>query len=145
TQRVRLHEMRGDFDGAVVAMREMMALPGGAKTAHAKRLVELLERAGDFDEALAETASWMKIAPGDKLVWTKRAELFLGEGRPTEAVAELRRALAKFGGDEELRALLANAQREAGMMEESWRNFTALYEEAESPSAKLKWISSLAQ
>lgn len=145
TQRVRLQEMRGNPEEAVAAMREMIALPGGAKTAHVKRLVELLERAGDFDGALAETNTWLKLAPGDKLAWTKRADLFLGEGRAAEAVAELRRALAKFGGDEELRAKLADAQREAGMADEAWRSFTALYDEAESPAAKLKWTASLAR
>lgn len=145
TQRVRLLELRGNAEEAVAAMREMIALPGGAKTAHVKRLVELLERAGDFDGALAETMTWLKLAPGDKLAWTKRADLFLGEGRAPEAVAELRRALAKFGGDEELRAKLADAQREAGMAEEAWRSFTALYDEAESPAAKLKWTASLAR
>jgi tetratricopeptide (TPR) repeat protein len=145
TQRVRLLEMRGNSEEAVAAMREMIALPGGAKTAHVKRLVELLERAGDFDGALAETTTWLKLAPGDKLAWTKRADLFLGEGRAPEAVAELRRALAKFGGDEDLRAKLADAQREAGMAEEAWRSFTALYDEAESPAAKLKWTASLAR
>lgn len=145
TQRVRLQEMRGNSEEAVAAMREMIALPGGAKTAHVKRLVELLERAGDFDGALAETTTWLKLAPGDKLAWTKRADLFLGEGRAAEAVAELRRALAKFGGDEELRAKLADAQREAGMAEEAWRSFTALYDEAESAAAKMKWTASLAR
>ena len=145
TQRVRLLEMRGNSEEAVAAMREMIALPGGAKTAHVKRLVELLERAGDFEGALAETTTWLKLAPGDKLAWTKRADLFLGEGRAAEAVAELRRALAKFGGDEELRAKLADAQREAGMAEEAWRSYTALYDEAESPASKLKWTASLAR
>ncbi len=145
TQRVRLLEMRGNSEEAVAAMREMIALPGGAKTAHVKRLVELLERAGDFDGALEETTTWLKLAPGDKLAWTKRADLFLGEGRSAEAVAELRRALAKFGGDEELRAKLADAQREAGMADEAWRSYTALYDEAESPASKLKWTASLAR
>ncbi|MCW1887635.1 hypothetical protein OKA04_23055 [Luteolibacter flavescens] len=145
TQRVRLHEIRGDMDEAVAAMREMMALPGGTKTAHVKKLVELLERAGDSEKALAATDEWLKLAPGDKLAWTKRAELYLGDGRPAEAVAELRRALAKFGGEEELREKLAEAQREAGMMEEAWRSFTALYDEAESPASKLKWAAGLAR
>ena len=145
TQRVRLHEIRGDMDEAVAAMRELMALPGGMKTAHVKKLVELLERSGDSAKALEATDEWLKLAPGDKAAWTKRAELFLGDGRPAEAVAELRRALAKFGGEEELREKLAEAQREAGMMEEAWRSFTALYDEAESPASKLKWAAGLAR
>jgi predicted Zn-dependent protease len=145
TQRVRLHEIRGDMNAAVAAMREMMALPGGMKTAHVKKLVELLERDGDSAKALEATDEWLKLAPGDKAAWTKRAELLLGDGRPAEAVAELRRALAKFGGEEELREKLADAQREAGMMEEAWRSFTALYDEAESPASKLKWAAGLAR
>ncbi|MCW1926495.1 hypothetical protein OKA05_28345 [Luteolibacter arcticus] len=145
TQRVRLHEIRGDMEAAVAAMREMMVLPGGMKTAHVKKLVELLERGGDSTKALEATDEWLKLAPGDKAAWTKRAELLLGDGRPAEAVAELRRALAKFGGEEELREKLADAQREAGMMEEAWRSFTALYDEAESPASKLKWAAGLAR
>jgi predicted Zn-dependent protease len=145
TQRVRLHEIRGDMDAAVAAMREMMALPGGMKTAHIKKLVELHERAGAWDEALRATDEWLKLAPGDRVAWIKRSDLFLGEGRPIDAVAELRRALAKFGGDEELRSKLADAQREAGMMDEAWRNFTALHDEAESPASKLKWAAALAR
>lgn len=145
TQRVRLLEIRGNMDAAVTAMREMMALPGGMKTAHVKKLVDLLERSGDTAQALEATEQWLKIAPGDKAAWTKRAELFLGDGRPAEAVAELRRALAKFGGEEELREKLADAQREAGMMDEAWRSFTSLYDEAESAASKLKWAAGLAR
>ncbi len=145
TQRVRLLEIRGNMDAAVTAMREMMAMPGGMKTAHVKRLVDLLERSGDTAKALEATDEWLKIAPGDKTAWTKRAELFSGDGRPAEAVAELRRALAKFGGEEELREKLADAQREAGMMDEAWRSFTSLYDEAESAASKLKWAASLAR
>lgn len=144
-QRVRLLEMRGAFEPAVDAQRELMALPGGRKPAQAKRLVELIEKTGDFESALEETAAWLKLAPGDKLAWAKRADLFLDDARPEEAVAELRRAVAKFGSDEDLRAKLASAQVEAGLTEEAWRSFFAMYDEGESAGGKLKWVRELAR
>jgi tetratricopeptide (TPR) repeat protein len=144
-QRVRLFELRGDLQSAIKATRDWLAMPGGLRTEQIKRLVILHERFGDYDAALKETENWKRIAPGDKLAWMKRAELFLGEGQPDETVAELRRALAKFGSDEELRAKLAAALSEAGLFDESWRMSHALYEEAETPTAKLKWIGPLAE
>ena len=144
-QRVRLLEMRGDIEGASAAQRELMAMPGGMRTAQVKRLVELLERAADLEGALEETGTWLRLAPGDKLAWTKRADLLLVDGRPADAVAELRRALAKFGDDEAMRAKLGQAQQEAGMVEEAWRSFTGLYDESESSTGKLRWVGELAR
>lgn len=144
-QRVRLLEMRGAYEAAVAAQRELMELPGGMKTAQVKRLVDLLGRAGDVDGALVATADWLKLAPGDKAAWSKRADLFLDDGRPDEAVAELRRAVAKFGSDEDLRSKLAAAQVEAGMTDEAWRNYFAMYDEGDSAGEKLKWVRELAR
>ena len=144
-QRVRLFELRGDFDSAIVATRDWLALPGGLRTEQVKRLVNLHERSGDIGAALKETENWKRLAPGDKLVWSKRAGLFLTDGKPEDAVAELRRALAKFGAEEEMRASLASALTEAGMAAEAWRVYYALYDEAESPASKLKWAGSLAE
>ncbi len=144
-QRVRLFELRGDLDAAVNATREWLALPGGLKTEQVKRLVSLQERRGDPDAALAETENWKRIAPGDKMVWTKRAELLRDNGKPEEAVAELRRALAKFGPDEEMRSRLAATLGEAGLNAEARQVYNALYEEAESPVSKVKWAGQLAE
>ncbi len=143
-QRVRLFELRGDFNSAITATRDWLAMPGGLRTEQVKRLVNLHERIGDMEAALKETENWKRIAPGDKLAWAKRAELYQADGKPEEAVAELRRALAKFGNEEEMRAKLAVALSEAGMEPESWRMYYNLYDEAESPASKLKWAGSLA-
>jgi tetratricopeptide (TPR) repeat protein len=144
-QRVRLLELRGDLPAAILATRDWLALPGGLKTEQVKRLVGLLERSGETDAALKEIDNWKRIAPGDKLAWSKRAELLQADGRATEAVAELRRALAKFGNEEEVRASLAESLKQAGLFDEAWRMIHALYDEAESPQAKLKWAGSLAE
>ncbi len=144
-QRVRLFELRGDFASAITATRDWLALPGGLRTEQVKRLVNLHERSGDNEAALKETENWKRIAPGDKLAWAKRAELFQADGKSEEAVAELRRALAKFGNEEEMRSKLATALSESGMEPEAWRMYYGLYDEAESPASKLKWAGSLAE
>ena len=143
-QRVRLCELRGDLTAAIGATRDWLTLPGGLKTEQLKRLVNLLERSGDYAAALKETENWQRLAPGDKLASAKRAELFLTDGKPQQAVAELRRALARFGNDEEMRTKLAAAMSDAGMFAEAWRAYYGLYDEAESPAAKLKWAGLLA-
>ena len=143
-ERVRLCELRGDLTAAIGATRDWLALPGGLKTEQLKRLVNLLERSGDYTAALKETENWQRLAPGDKLASAKRAELFLTDGKPQQAVAELRRTLARFGNDEEMRTKLAAAMSDAGMCAEAWRAYYGLYDEAESPAAKLKWAGLLA-
>ena len=143
-QRVRLHEMRGDLPEAVSAVREWMAMPGGLKPAQMKKLVELLERSGDSKQALAETENWKRIAPGDQQAWLKRVEIFLADGHPDMAVAELRRAITKFGGNEDMKGKLVTAYSEAGMVKEAWQLISSLYDEAESPASKIKWAGSLA-
>ncbi len=143
--RVRVLEMRGDFTAAIAATREWLAMPGGIHTEPLKRLVQLCERSGDIGMAIKETQNWQRLAPGDKMAWTKRAELFLTDRKPAEAVAELRRALARFGNDEELRATLAGTMWDAGLAMKAWCMYGDLYAEAQSPVVKLKCAGQLAR
>lgn len=144
-QRVRLFEYRGEMEAAVAAIRDWMALPGGLKTEQIKRLVGLYERMDNLDAALKEIDNWKRIAPGDKIAWTTRADLLRREGKPEEAVAELRRALAKFGADEEMKANLASTMMEAGLSDEAGRLYATLHDEAETPASKVKWAGQLAE
>ncbi len=145
SQRVRLHESRGEFAEAVAAMRRWIELPGGDTPENARRLVDLLVRADDPEAALAATERWRDLAPGDPRIWLRRADLLLLTGEAAAGVTELRRACARFGDSVELRSKLAAAQREAGMEAESRRGFLALFDETDELPEKLRWARLLAE
>ena len=68
--------------------------PGPAPAAEASALAEVgvISRETLGERVTGELSALLvagRLAPGDKLAWTKRADLFLGEGRAPEAVAEL--------------------------------------------------------
>ncbi len=142
--RVSLLETRGDLPGAVAAMRELMTKPGGNKPHFLKRLVDLLERSGDIPAALVEVTKWKTVAPGDKAAWLKHAELFTASGEPERATAELRRACAKFGNDEQMRQKLVSSQIEAGANTDALRILMQLHDESESTATKIKYASQIA-
>lgn len=143
--RVRFEEDRGDLEKAISIMREIIETPEGRKTVHLRRLVNLLERTGDFDKALAAVDEWKRIAPGDHSAWLQRARLLQADGRPEEAVTELRRMIGKFGADEERRATLAAALIEAAEYTPAQRIFEQLYQESERLESKLKWAGEMAR
>ncbi|MGJ8723203.1 MAG: hypothetical protein ACSHYB_01495 [Roseibacillus sp.] len=144
SQKVRLLESRDELKKAAVVMREIIALPGGERPVYLRKLVNLLATAGDWQAALAATEDWKRVAPGDKGAWLRRSELLNESGELEEAVDELRRALAKFGDESEIKGLLANALVEAGEYTEGERLYRKLYEEAEDANAKNRWIDELA-
>lgn len=143
--RISLLETRGDTASAIQAMRDLIAKPGGNKPHFLKRLVELLQSSGDIPAALVEVAKWKTIAPGDKAAWLKHAELFAESGEPENATAELRRACAKFGNDEEMRQKLVSSQMEAGAHTDALRILMQLHDEAESTATKIKYASQIAE
>ena len=144
SQKVRLLESREELEKAAAVMREIIALPGGERPVYLRKLVGLLASAGNWEDALAATDDWKRIAPGDKGAWLRRSELLNESGELEESVNELRRALAKFGDEEEIKGLLATALVEAGEYTEGERLYRKLYEEAEDANAKNRWIEQLA-
>ncbi|WP_411847626.1 tetratricopeptide repeat protein [Roseibacillus persicicus] len=145
SQRVRNLERRGEITKAIGAMRELLERPGGRKPVHLRKLVDLLERDDKKEEALVEVDAWKQLAPGDKTAWLRRGELLEALGRPDEKVTEYRRALAKFGDEEELRAALAKALVHAGEYAEGERIYRKLYEQAEDFTAQNRWIQELSK
>ena len=144
SQQVRLLESRDELEKAAAVMREIIALPGGERPVYLRKLVNLLATAGNWEDALTATDDWKRIAPGDKAAWLRRSELLNESGELEESVNELRRALAKFGDEAEVKGLLAAALVEAGEYSEGERLYRKLYEEAEDATAKNRWIEELA-
>lgn len=143
-RRVRLLERRGDLVEAAEAMRAVIAKPQGKRPIYLRRLVDLLASADEIEEALVAVEEWKRLAPGDRLAWKRRAELLRETGQIDEAVRELRRAVNKFGVDEEeMRSELAKALVEAGELRDAERLYRRLYEEAEGVDGKSKWIAEM--
>ena len=145
SQKVRLLESRNELQKAAATMREIIASPGGQRPIYLKKLVNLLAQAGKWTEALAETDNWKRIAPGDKNAWLRRAEILNESGELEQVVNELRRAVAKFGDEEEeIKSRLATALVEAGEYAEGERLYRKLYEDAEDATGKNRWLEQLA-
>lgn len=144
SQQVRFFESQGKSQEAISKMRELIASPGGNRPVYLSKLITLLLNANKLDDALVEVEEWKKIAPGDKQAWIQRADLLTQLGRLDDTVQELRRALAKFDADLDLRDRLAQALIRAGDYLAGERIYKKLYEEAEDNSSRNRWITELA-
>ena len=140
--RIVLLTKRGDYDGAVVQLREMIG--ERASLAQRKQLIELLERKGDYAGALVEAEQWKVSSPGEVQVWRKRADLLVLLRRDVEAEEELRRARNIFGRDDvELTRELAKMQLPLGRHLEAFRLYEHLFRTAQTNEARLKHVAEM--
>jgi tetratricopeptide (TPR) repeat protein len=142
---VRLHSSRGEQDEAAQAMLKLVEAPGGQKPAHVQRLVDLLTRAGKFEEALKWVQTWKRVSPGATQPWLRESALQVAAGRSAEALQTLRQAAAQYDTDTEVKLALAAAFRTDGRYGDALRLYTALYEDAQELSEKVKLAGDLAQ
>ncbi|HEX2749020.1 MAG TPA: tetratricopeptide repeat protein, partial [Verrucomicrobiales bacterium] len=142
---VRLFITRGEPLKAAEAMKKVIELPDGRKTAAVQRLVELYQRAGRLEDALKWTLEWKRLSPGAVQPWDTEAQLLALSGRNAESLKALRQASQMFPDNEDLKAGLARRYREDGLLADAQRILEQLYEDGKDPGAKLRWVGELAQ
>ena len=86
-------ELRGDYDGALARYREQLALDPANTSVHTD-IGRVLRLRGDLEGAARELAISLQRRPSDPKARYELALVDEQAGRATEAVAELRRALA---------------------------------------------------
>ena len=145
SQQIRLHQSRRDWAQAAKATRRILELPGGRKSLHIRRLVELYQRNYQFAEALGWIDAWKQISPGSTLPWTTEAKLLGYQGQEKDALLVMRKAVQKFDDDADLRAKLAQMNAELGRHGDAEQLYWQLYEETEDLSGKLRWAQELAE
>ncbi len=143
-QLIRLHRQRGDFTSAAEAAVRLVESPGGRRTANVQKVVELYSRSDNLDKALEWIPEWKKLSPGSTLPWLTESRLLLDNGKSDAAINVLRRANQQFDENEDIRSNLARVYGEEGKLADATRMYMQLYEEAESVSAKLRWVRQLA-
>ena len=144
TQLTRLYEQRGDWLEAARLTEKIIDLPGGRKSVHLRKVVELAQRAGDFELALKWLPEWKKISPGSTLPWLTEARIHLERNRPEEAIHTLRLASQQLDGAPDIRARLAQVYAQDGKLADAQRIYQQLYDEAEQISSKIQWVGELA-
>jgi len=92
SQQIRLFTSRRDWQAAADATRRILELPGGKKSLHVRRLVELYTRDYQWEEALQWIDSWRQLSPGSTSPWLAEARLLRLQGKETDAVHVLRKA-----------------------------------------------------
>ena len=140
-----LLERRGEAPRAVERLLTLTDTEEGRRAAFLKELAELQLRAGDREAALASAEQWKQRAPGDRSAWMFHAEVLRQAGRHDEALREIRRAVARFDGDTDLAARMAQWHAERGEHGEAEAIFWRLYDEAQTPADQLCWGAQLAE
>jgi len=121
SQQIRLFTSRRDWQKAADATRRILELPGGQKSLHVRRLVELYTRDYQLDEALKWIQTWRQLSPGSTSPWLAEARLLRLQGKESDAVNVLRKASQRFDTDENLRAKLATTYTELGKLGDAER------------------------
>lgn len=144
SQQVRLHSQRREWNMAADATRKILQLPGGLKSLHVRRLVELYQRDFQLEEGLKWIDEWKRLSPGSTLPWVTEARMLQTLGKMDDALKVLRTAVLKFQEDEDLRVRLAEFYSETEKPVDAMRIYWQLYEETEDLTGKLRWAQSLA-
>ncbi len=143
SQQIRLLNQRGEWAKAAEATKKLIGLPGGRKSIHVRRLVELYQRDSKLEDALTWTQQWKKLSPGSTLPWLTESRLLSMQGKETESLNVLRAAVQQFDTDMDLRARLAQAYAAASKLPDARRIYWRLYEDSEDVSSKLRWAQEL--
>jgi predicted Zn-dependent protease len=145
SQQIRLFSGRREWDAAANATRRILELPGGRKSLHVRRLVELYTRDYQIAEALRWIEPWKRLSPGSAEPWLTESRLLRMDGKEDDALGVLRKACQKFDDDLDLRAQLAQAYVEMDKLGDAERIYWLIYEQTDDLFGKLRWVSQLAQ
>lgn len=145
SQQIRLFSQRREWNAAADATRRILELPGGQKSLHVRRLVELYTRDYQLAEALRWIDPWKQLSPGSTAPWRAESRLLRLEGKEDDALAVLRKACQRFEDDEDLRARLAQFYTEVDKPGDAERIYWQLYEQTEDLFGKLRWVGQLAK
>ena len=145
SQQIRLLNQRREWAKAAEATKKLIGLPGGRKSIHVRRLVELYQRDLKFNEALTWTQQWKKLSPGSTLPWLTESRLLTIQGKSEEALNVLRAAVQQFDADMDLRARLAAAYTSANKTPDARRIYWRLYEDTKDVGSKLRWAQELSR
>ncbi|VGO15875.1 hypothetical protein PDESU_04463 [Pontiella desulfatans] len=100
-----------------------------SKSKWLRELVDVLHRAGKTGEALEWIAVWKGVSPNSTRPYELERDVLLEANRPDEAVAALRRAVARFDDSKELRRGLGLLYEKTGRAREAeqlyWRMLNA--------------------
>ncbi|MBE2282946.1 MAG: tetratricopeptide repeat protein [Prosthecobacter sp.] len=144
-QRAKLLETRQEWARAAGVIEELMKLPGGQTSDHARRLVSLHRRALASDKALAVIPEWKKLSPGAVLPWLEESAIHLEQGKETASLDVLRQASRKFADDRQVLTTLAEALARSGRTDEARRAYVSLYEQTEDIQTRLRLLAPLAE
>ncbi len=143
-QQIRLHTRRYDWTNAANATARLIEMPGGRKTANIQRLVDLHQKDMNYEASLHWFEEWKKVSPGSTLPWIKQARLLVLRGQPDRSIEVLRKAVARFDGDPDLRNQLASAYTNAGKLADAERMYWLQYEQSETLRGKMSCVAKLA-
>lgn len=145
TRFIKLMEMRLDWPRAAAEAEKLMKLPGGRSSQTLQRIVELHNRAAQPEKALEWIPDWKALSPSATQPWLQEAQLLSLSGKPEAAVTVLRSAARKFDDDETVATALAQALTFSGELVEAERIYNRLYDRAEAPEEKRRWVTAIAQ
>jgi tetratricopeptide (TPR) repeat protein len=145
SEQIRLFSERREWSAAADATRKILETPGGRKSLHIRRLVELYQRDFRFEEGLKWIDEWKRLSPGSTTPWVTEVRMLQGLGRNDEALKVLRTAVLKFDQDDDLRVRLGEFYVETEKPADAMRIYWQLYEETEDLNGKLRWAQKLAE
>lgn len=144
-QKVRIFELRQQWEQAAEVLTQILQLPEGRTSDHVQQLAQLQRRLMQHDKALASLQEWKGLAPGSVQPWLEEHSILLEMARQSAALDVLRAASRKFSDNADVMSSLANALAMAGRTEEARDAYLALYEQTEDPVARLRFLTPLAQ
>lgn len=140
-----LLQRRGLLGQALEVMDELWKTEIASKLSFLKEYARMQRQAGDLTAALATVTRWQQQAPGDRSARRFGVRLLWELGRGDEAIAEARKAVAKFEDDKELLLLLVELYQECGEFSAAeallWRECV----QAGAWKEKSRWITKLGQ
>lgn len=128
--------LRGDFHGALTAMRRALALRP-QDPLYYNTLGSILGSAGDYDGAIAALRQACALQPDLAIAWFNLGVMLTRCVRHAQAIEALQRAIALDPGHMSARALLGDTLRTEGRIEEATAEYRRVI--AGQPWAGMAW------
>ncbi|MEM6277831.1 MAG: tetratricopeptide repeat protein [Verrucomicrobiota bacterium] len=117
--------------------------PEGRTSRNVRSLITTLQEASREDEALQYVSEWKELSPGSTSPWMFEADLLYQKGDGDAAIANLRKAAARFDDSEELQLKMAKMHFDLGDPAEASRIYWDSFENTEETTLKLRRVADL--
>jgi hypothetical protein len=141
--RLMLARRMSDWELLETMLIQLVEVDPKSKARWLRELVAVLQRTGKNDGALEWIGVWKEASPNATRPYEMERDVLMAANRPGEAVAAMRRAVARFDGSKELKRGLGRLYETTNRIKEAEQLYWRMLNAEENLSDRLSFLSDL--